>query len=129
MPQPRLHTCMLCEAVCGISVEVENGRLVSVRGDRDDPFSQGHICPKAAALGDIHDDPNRVREPLRRVGDRFVPVPWDEALDEAATRLAQVQKQHGRNALGMYLGNPTVHSYSAMLAVPLLGKLLGSRAR
>jgi anaerobic selenocysteine-containing dehydrogenase len=123
---------MLCEAVCGLAVEIEGNRVVSVRGDDRDPFSRGHICPKAVALRDLHDDPDRVREPLRRVpgkSDRFVPVSWNEALDEAATRLAEAQRAHGRNALALYLGNPTVHSYSALIMAPLFGKLLGTKSR
>jgi anaerobic selenocysteine-containing dehydrogenase len=127
-----LHTCMLCEAVCGLAVETEGGRVTSVRGDADDPFSRGHICPKAAALRDVHDDPDRVRQPLRRVpgkSDRFEPVSWEDALDEAATRLAAIQQQHGRNAVALYVGNPTVHSYSAAMTFPLFAKALGTRAR
>ncbi len=120
---------MLCEAVCGIVVETEGDQMLSVRGDSDDPFSRGHICPKAAALRDLAEDPDRVREPLRRQGDRFVPVSWDSALDEAAERLAAIQKQHGRDAVGFYLGNPTVHSYTALLTAPLFSKLLGSHSR
>jgi anaerobic selenocysteine-containing dehydrogenase len=120
---------MLCEAVCGLSVEVEDNRVTSVRGDADDPFSRGHICPKAAALRDMHDDPDRIRQPMRRVGDRWHEVSWDEALDEAGMRLAAAQKQYGRNALALYLGNPTVHSYTALMAVPLFSKALNTRTR
>lgn len=130
MASAHLHTCMLCEAVCGIRVETDGNQVLSVRGDDDDPFSRGHICPKAAALRDVHADPDRVTQPLRRVGpDRFVPVSWPEALDEAATRIAEIQKRHGKSAVALYLGNPTVHSYSALVAVPLVGKALGTRAR
>jgi len=125
----RASTCMLCEAACGLSVELDGERVVSIRGDREDPFSAGHICPKAAAISDIATDPDRVRTPLRRVGDRFEPISWDEALEEAGTRLAAVQARHGRGALGLYLGNPTVHSYSAMFGASLLSRALGSRAR
>jgi anaerobic selenocysteine-containing dehydrogenase len=126
-----LHTCMLCEAVCGLTVETEGNRVTSIRGDEHDPFSRGHLCPKAVALRDLHDDPDRVREPLRRVPgtDRFEPVSWEVALDEAGARLAAIQRQHGRHALALYLGNPTVHSYSALLAAPLVGKAFGTHAR
>jgi anaerobic selenocysteine-containing dehydrogenase len=120
---------MLCEAVCGLSVEIEDGAVRSVRGDRDDPFSRGYICPKAAAIADVQGDPDRVREPLRRTGDRWEPVSWDAALAEAGERLAEVQRRHGRSAVGVYLGNPTVHSYSAVLATPFFGRALGTRAR
>jgi anaerobic selenocysteine-containing dehydrogenase len=131
MASARLHTCMLCEAVCGIAVETEGNHVVSVRGDEADPFSRGHICPKAVALRDLHDDPDRLTQPLRRVGssDRFEPVSWDDALGEATDRLAAIQKQHGKSAVGLYVGNPTVHSYTALLAMPLVGKALGTRAR
>jgi anaerobic selenocysteine-containing dehydrogenase len=124
---------MLCEAVCGLAVEVEDNRVVSVRGDDADPFSRGHICPKAVALRDLHHDPDRVTEPLRRVsgkgGDRWEPLTWDQALDEAATRLAAIQKRYGRSAAAIYLGNPTVHSYSALISLALFSKLLGTRTR
>jgi len=129
MAETRLHTCMLCEAVCGIQVDVEDNRAVAVRGDPDDPFSKGHICPKAAALVDLHEDPDRVTTPLRREGGRFVPVSWDSAMDEAATRLAAIQRAHGRSAVALYVGNPTVHSYSAVLGFALFSKALGSRTR
>jgi anaerobic selenocysteine-containing dehydrogenase len=120
---------MLCEAVCGLTVEMEGTSIGRVRGDPDDPFSQGHICPKAAAIVDVQNDPDRIREPQRREGARWQPVSWDAALDEAGDRLAQVQRKHGRSAVGVYIGNPTVHSYSALLGVPLFSRALGSRAR
>jgi anaerobic selenocysteine-containing dehydrogenase len=125
----QLHTCMLCEAVCGLSVEVEGGAVRAVRGDADDPFSRGHLCPKAAAIADVQDDPDRVREPMRRSGERWERVSWDAALGEAAERLAAIQRRFGRNAVGVYLGNPSVHSYGALLALPFFGRALGTRAR
>src|SRR5437868_6444040 len=96
----RLHTCMLCEAACGLAVDIG---ARSVRGDADDPFSRGHICPKAAAIFDVQDDPDRLREPQRREGDTFRPISWNEALSEAGDRLAKVQRKYGRNAVGVYL--------------------------
>src|ERR1700694_3036656 len=124
-----LHTCMLCEAVCGLSVELEQGEIRSVRGDAEDPFSKGHLCPKAAAIPDVQGDPDRVREPLRRAGAGFRPVAWKDALAEAGEKLAEVQRRHGRGSIGLYLGNPSVHSYSALLALALFWRALGSRAR
>src|SRR5581483_5705697 len=128
MPR-QLHTCMLCEAVCGVTVEVDGRTVRDVRGDPDDPFSRGHICPKAAAIPDVQDDPDRLREPQRRVGDRWEPVSWKTALAEAGARIAEVQRKYGRNSVGVYIGNPTVHSYSAFLAVPFFSRALGTRAR
>ncbi|HEY6908290.1 MAG TPA: molybdopterin-dependent oxidoreductase [Myxococcales bacterium] len=124
-----LHTCMLCEAVCGLAVEVEDGIVRGVRGDADDPFSRGHVCPKAAAIADIQDDPDRVREPQRREGSGWRAVSWQAALDEAGERIAQIQRKHGRSAVALYVGNPTVHSYSAVLGMQLFARALGTRAR
>ncbi|HET7786759.1 MAG TPA: molybdopterin-dependent oxidoreductase [Myxococcales bacterium] len=124
-----LHTCMLCEAVCGLAVEVEAGSIRGVRGDPDDPFSRGHVCPKAAAIADVQDDPDRIRQPQRREGGSFRAVPWKAALDEAGERIARVQREHGRSAVALYVGNPTVHSYSAVLGMQLFARALGTRAR
>ncbi|HEX6913179.1 MAG TPA: molybdopterin oxidoreductase family protein, partial [Longimicrobium sp.] len=129
MPTTRYRTCTLCEAMCGLALEVEGGRVVSVRGDADDPFSRGHICPKGVALADVHADPDRLRQPLRRTPGGWKPVPWDEALDEAAERLRAVQRAHGRNAVAVYQGNPTVHNYGTMLYAPGFVRALGTRNR
>ncbi|TMB35016.1 MAG: molybdopterin oxidoreductase family protein [Deltaproteobacteria bacterium] len=122
----RFHTCMLCEAVCGLTVDVETR---SVRGDPDDPFSRGHICPKAAAIFDVQDDADRIREPQRREGDAFRAISWKAALEQAGARIAEVQRKYGRNAVGVYLGNPSVHSYAALLATPLFNRAMGTRSR
>src|SRR5687767_12714509 len=106
----RQATCMLCEANCGLEVEVERDRL-KIRGDTNDPWSRGYMCPKAVALGEISADPDRIRTPLRRRGDRWFEITWDEALDEAAYRLADIQRRHGRDSVALYLGNPVAHSY------------------
>jgi anaerobic selenocysteine-containing dehydrogenase len=129
MRETRLHTCMLCEAVCGLAVELEGGRVVSVRGDPDDPFSRGHICPKAAAIPDLMEDPDRVREPLRREGATWGPVSWRQALAEAGERLAGIQRRHGPDSVGLYLGNPTVHGFGASTGAVLFSRALGSRSR
>jgi anaerobic selenocysteine-containing dehydrogenase len=122
------RTCNLCEAMCGVAIETDGGRVRSIRGDPDDPFSRGHICPKAVALGDIHEDPDRVRRPLRRRGRDFEEISWEEALAETAERLHAVQKQHGRHAVAFYQGNPTVHNHGAVLFGQLLAKTLRTRS-
>ena len=121
------RTCNLCEAMCGIAIEVEGGRIRSIRGDGDDPFSRGHICPKAVALQDIHEDPDRLRRPLRRRGSGWEEIGWDQALDEAADRLAAIQKAHGRQAVAVYQGNPTVHNHGSVLFGQLFLRSLGTR--
>ncbi len=130
MPEHRhFRTCTLCEAMCGIVVTTDGPRVTGIRGDSDDPFSKGHICPKAVALQDVHEDPDRLRRPVRRVGHEWTEIPWDEALDEVAARLKAVQAAHGRDAVAAYYGNPTVHSSGAMLFAPDLLRALGSRNR
>jgi anaerobic selenocysteine-containing dehydrogenase len=121
------RTCNLCEAMCGIAIEVAGERILSIRGDHDDPFSRGHICPKAVALQDVHDDPDRLRRPLRRRGSDWVEVGWDEAFAETAERLAAVQATHGRQAVAVYQGNPTVHNHGSILFGQLFLRSLGTR--
>src|SRR5512134_3493315 len=87
MPATHYRTCNLCEAMCGIAIETDGERILSIRGDADDPFSRGHICPKAVALQDVHQDPDRLRRPLRRRGRDWEEVSWDDALAETAERL------------------------------------------
>ncbi len=130
MPDTRhFRTCTLCEAMCGIVVTTDGPRVTEIRGDPDDPFSKGHICPKAVALQDVHDDPDRLRRPLRRNGDTWAEVSWDEALHEVAARLKQVQARHGHDAVATYFGNPTVHSSGAMLFAPDLARALRTKNR
>jgi len=122
------RACNLCEAICGLAIEVEGPKIVSIRGDDDDPFSRGHICPKAVALIDIHEDPNRLRRPMKRSGAEWVEIGWDEAFDLAAEKLAFVQLQHGNDAVGFYIGNPAVHNIGTLFSVPSLARVLKTRS-
>ena len=125
-----LHTCMLCEAVCGLQVELTpNGSVKSLRGDKQDPFSQGHLCPKAAAIPDIQNDPDRVRHPQVRLGHSWQDIAWKDAWRQAGAKLAAVQKKYGRHSLGIYMGNPNVHSYGALMAAGIALTALGTRSR
>ena len=91
-----LGSCPLCEAMCGIEVDVEADRVVRIRGDAKDEFSRGHVCPKAFALQDLHEDPDRLRQPMRRVGSRWEPMAWDDAIAYAAERRTIVSIAHNR---------------------------------
>jgi anaerobic selenocysteine-containing dehydrogenase len=109
-----VHTCTLCEASCGILVDEEGGRFVGVRGDPDDPFSRGHVCPKVVGLVDHEHDPERLRRPVVREHDAWREVSWGEAFDRAADGLRAVQRAHGRDAVAVYQGNPTAHNLGLM---------------
>lgn len=114
MPETHFRACHLCEAICGLAITTEGEQILSIKGDPDDPFSRGHICPKAVALQDIQNDPQRLRQPVRRIGDQWQPIGWDEAFELVAGRLAQIQREHGRNAVAVYMGNPNVHNYGSL---------------
>ena len=123
------RTCTICEALCGIIVEHDGARVTAIRGNPDDVFSRGHICPKAVALQDLHEDPDRLRTPVRRVGDTWQPISWEEAVEEVATRLHQTQTRYGRHAVGVYAGNPNAHSHSSLLAGIAFHTTLRSRTK
>ena len=123
---PVYRICTLCEATCGIEVRVAGDSVESIRGDAADPFSRGYICPKAHGLKGLEEDPDRLREPMRRGPDGFEPISWDEALKLAVDGLTKVRDQHGPSALGAYLGNPVAHSLHAMLYGPALLRALGT---
>ncbi len=113
------RACHLCEAICGLVIETEGTEIVSIKGDRNDPLSRGHICPKAVALRDIHEDPDRLRRPVKRVtgadgATTWEEIGWEEALDTTARRLAETIQRHGVHAVGIYMGNPSVHNYGML---------------
>jgi anaerobic selenocysteine-containing dehydrogenase len=125
----KYRTCNLCEAMCGLDITLEDGRMTDVRGDDADVFSRGHICPKGPAMKDLHEDPDRLRRPLLRVNGRLAPTSWDEAMEAAVDGIVRIQKQHGRSALGVYIGNPTTHNHGALVMGQILLKALHTRNR
>ncbi len=124
-------SCTLCEAMCGLVVTKDSsGAVTGIRGDEADPLSRGHLCPKAFALPQLQDDPDRLRRPLVRGADgELHEATWDEAFRRAAELLAGVQREHGDDALAVYLGNPNVHSLGALTHHPTLVRLLRTRTR
>lgn len=123
------RNCHLCEAMCGLEIAVEDGEVSSIIGDKNDPFSEGYICPKATALADLHNDPDRLRHPVRRNGDQWEKISWSEAFTFIAEKIHGLQSQFGKDAFAVYLGNPAAHNYGIMIAgIPLL-KLLKTRNR
>jgi anaerobic selenocysteine-containing dehydrogenase len=122
------RACNLCEAICGLAIEVDGPDIVSIRGDADDPFSRGHLCPKGVALRDVHEDPNRLRRPLQRAGDEWRELAWDDAYALAADRIAAIQAKHGNDAIALYIGNPAVHNIGTLYNVSNFARLLQSRS-
>lgn len=121
--ETRLGVCNLCEAICGLELTIEDvpeggRRVTTVRGNKDDPLSRGHICPKGVAIADIYADPDRLKHPVRRIGTgesaRWEEISWNEAFDVVADGLAATINRHGKDALGIYLGNPSAHSLGAL---------------
>jgi anaerobic selenocysteine-containing dehydrogenase len=126
MTRTHYRSCPLCEAGCGLTVTAEGDRVVNIAGDAQDPFSRGYLCPKGVALADLHHDPDRLRHPMIRTGTSWREAGWDEAFDLVVSRLGEVQRQHGREAVGLVRGNPSVHNLGALLFSPLLSRAFGS---
>jgi anaerobic selenocysteine-containing dehydrogenase len=101
--------------MCGLEITHQDGKILAIKGDKNDPFSRGHICPKAVALQDIYHDPNRLKHPVRRTADGWERIGWDEAFDEVVQNLKAVQAKYGNNAVGVYQGNPNVHNMGSIL--------------
>jgi anaerobic selenocysteine-containing dehydrogenase len=122
------RSCAFCEAACGIQVTADHKArtITDVRGDKADPYSKGFICAKAYALTELHSDPDRLRQPLRRRGNDFEEISWQEAFDEAADRLKAVQAKHGQHSIGYYFGNPTGHKGPMLIYGGMLIGALGT---
>lgn len=129
MSEHKYRTCNLCEAMCGLDITVEGGLVTDVRGDEQDAFSRGHICPKGPAMRDLHEDPDRLRRPVRREGSRFTEIAWDDALEQVADGIARVQKKHGKSSVAVYLGNPSAHNHGALLMGQAFLSALGTKSR
>jgi len=110
------RTCPLCEATCGLELTIEDGTVSRIRGDAEDVFSHGFVCPKGAALKPLHEDSDRVRAPLLRAGSGFEEVSWEDAFGEIERRLTPIVERHGRDAIAAYLGNPNAHNLDALIS-------------
>lgn len=131
-PQTHYRACNLCEAICGLEIKHLNGQVISIAGDKADPFSRGHICPKAVALKDVYEDPNRLRRPQKRVvgvdeAVSWQEIPWEQAFREVTDRLRAIRAESGPNAVGFYGGNPSVHNSGTLLGAPGFVRALGTK--
>ncbi|MGZ4712845.1 MAG: molybdopterin-dependent oxidoreductase [Acidimicrobiia bacterium] len=120
------RTCPLCEATCGLELHLDDDTLTLVRGDKEDVFSRGYLCPKGTALKQLDADPDRIRLPLVKRDGAFVEVSWDEAFAEIEARLVPILEQHGRDAVGVYMGNPSAHNLANMVYNRVLNQSLGT---
>ncbi|MEV0212867.1 molybdopterin-dependent oxidoreductase [Micromonospora sp. NPDC050695] len=122
------RTCPICDAVCGLRLTLDDhDHVTAVRGDPDDPFSGGYVCPKGASLGRLDEDPDRLRTPMVRDGDQWREVTWEEAFRRVDEGLSGVIAEHGREALAVYFGNPTYHTMAGFMYREPLTQALGSR--
>ncbi|WP_406391814.1 molybdopterin oxidoreductase family protein [Streptomyces sp. NBC_00882] len=128
MSRTALRICPLCEATCGLTLTVEGTRVTGARGDRDDVFSKGFICPKGASFGAVDGDPDRLRTPLVRRDGELREATWEEAFDAVAAGIRGVVDRHGANSVGVVLGNPNVHTMAGALYPPVLLAGLGTRS-
>ncbi|MGP3948889.1 molybdopterin oxidoreductase family protein [Streptomyces sp. 7N604] len=123
-----LRICPLCEATCGLTLTIDGAdRVTGARGDRDDVFSAGFICPKGAAFGELDGDPDRLTRPLVRRGGQLEEASWAEAFDAVAAGLRPLIEEHGSDAVAVVLGNPNVHTMAGALYPPLLLGALRTR--
>lgn len=109
------RTCNLCEAMCGLEISYKDTKIIAIKGDKKDPLSRGHICPKATALEDLHFDKDRLKTPIKRTENGWVAISWEEAFDEVATQIKRIQEKYGKNSVGSYHGNPNVHNIGLTL--------------
>ncbi|MEU7552711.1 molybdopterin-dependent oxidoreductase [Streptomyces sp. NPDC044571] len=127
MPRTALRICPLCEATCGLTLTIEGSVVTGARGDRQDVFSRGFICPKGAAFGALDADPDRLRTPLVRRDGELREATWDEAYEAIASAVPALVQEYGNQSVGVVLGNPNVHTMAGALYPPLLLKALGTR--
>lgn len=126
MPQLHHRTCHLCEANCGIVIEAQGCDILSIKGDPDNALSRGHICPKATALADLQNDPDRLRAPIKRVGEDWHEISWEQAFAEIGERTRAILERDAA-ASALYVGNPNAHAYGNALSSGALKRALGTR--
>ncbi len=127
--QTHYRTCNICEALCGIAIEHEGENIISIKGDKNDPLSRGHICPKAVALKDFYFDEDRLRSPLKKTADGFEAISWEEAFDITVSKIKEIQEKHGDNAVASFLGNPNAHNVGNLLFMRPFLKALKTKQR
>lgn len=123
--QKHYRVCNLCEAMCGLEIEYEGSEILSVKGDPKDPFSKGSICPKGAHIQELHYSPDRLKTPVRKnEHGGWDAISWEEAYDEIGNKINGIRRTYGKDAVGMYIGNPTVHNMGILFFIGELKRIL-----
>jgi len=117
------RTCHICEANCGVLVEVEGREILSIKGNPDHVLSRGHICPKATAIADLQDDPDRLHKPVKKVDGQWQEIGWEQAFTEIAAKMIALKGQGAKPA--MYMGNPAAHDYGISTQISTLRRAIG----
>ena len=128
MSHTALRICPLCEATCGLVLSIDDGRISGARGDRDDVFSHGFICPKGASFAELDNDPDRLTQPMVRRDGELLETTWEDAFAAVAEGLGRVIADTGGSSVGVYLGNPNAHTIAGALYGPAVIRALGTRA-
>jgi anaerobic selenocysteine-containing dehydrogenase len=109
------RACNICDAMCGVEITYQDKKILSIKGDKKDPVSKGFICPKATALQDLHEDPDRLRQPMLKTENGWQTIEWERAFDIAAEKLTDIRFAFGKDSVAMYVGNPTAHNHGNVL--------------
>ncbi len=125
--QQHYRSCNLCEAICGLVIEHQNGKVLSIKGDVNDPFSKGHICPKGVALQDIYNHPDRLKQPIKKTKTGWEEISWENAYQLIGDKIRGLQNQFGKDSIAFYQGNPSVHNLGTMLFSGHLRKALNTK--
>lgn len=126
--QKHYRVCNLCEAMCGLEITHDGTAVKNIRGDKKDPLSKGSICPKGALIDKIHTDPDRLKTPLRKKANgEWESIDWKTALDSVGEKINEIRLKYGDDAVGIYLGNPTVHNFGIMLMIGELKRMLRTK--
>ena len=118
--------CVLCAQNCGLEVLVEDNRIAKAKGDKDNPRSRGYVCRKGASIAYYQHHAGRLSYPLKRVGEGFERISWDQAIDEIAGKLRSIVDTYGPRSLAYIGGGGQGSHFEAAFGVRLL-RALGSR--
>jgi len=118
--------CVLCAQNCGLEIEVENNRIVKVKPDKSNARSEGYFCRKGMNVAYHQHNADRLKYPLKKVGDKFERISWDQAIDEIATKLKSIIGQYGPRSFAYMGGGGQGCHFEAAFGVRLM-RGLGSQ--